>query len=111
MTISGNDKVNGGWTVYSGNIKNNIYCSSIKPNTPGSNEITSKTNPLFVNPSAGGLGFRLQSGSPAIDAGTVITGVTDIYAGSSPDIGAYEYGGTEWKTGVLYKPGPVLSKP
>jgi hypothetical protein len=82
-----------------GNSKNNIYSSSIKPVTPGSNEITSKTNPLFVNPAAGGLGFRLQPGSPAIDAGTVITGVTDGYAGSAPDIGAYEYGGTEWVPG------------
>jgi len=29
-----------------------------------------------VNPDAGGLGFRLQPGSPAIDRGQVINGVT-----------------------------------
>jgi hypothetical protein len=102
-----------------GNIKNNIYCSAINPNSPcsainpnspGSTEITSETDPLFVNPNAGGLGFRLQPGSPAIDHGQVINGVTDGYQGNSPDAGAYEFNGQEWKAGVLSKPGPVLSK-
>ncbi len=93
------------------NSKNNIYSLLIKPNTPGSNEITSKTNPLFVDPSAGGLGFRLKPGSPAIDAGAEIKGITDGFKGKATDIGAYEYGGTEWRAGVLSKPGPVLSGP
>ena len=93
------------------NSKNNIYCSSIKPELPGSNEITSQTNPLFVNPSAGGLGFRLQMGSPAIDHGQVIEGVTEGFQGNSPDAGAYEFNGKEWKAGVLINLGPLLSKP
>ena len=92
------------------NIKNNIYCSGISPNTPGSSEITSETDPLFVNPDAGGLGFRLQPGSPAIDHGEVINGVTDGYQGNAPDAGAYEFNGQECKAGVISKPGPVLSK-
>ena len=96
---------------YPDNSKNNIYCSSIKPNTPGSNEITSETNPLFVDPAAGGIGFRLQPGSPAIDHGQVIDGVTDGFQGKAPDAGAYEFGGKEWKAGVQSTPGPVLSKP
>jgi hypothetical protein len=93
-----------------GNSKNNIYCSSLYPDTPGSNEITSETDPLFVNPNAGGLGFRLQPGSPAIDHGQVINGVTDGYQGNAPDAGAYEFNGQDWKAGVLSKPGPAMSK-
>lgn len=50
-------------------------------------------NPLFTNPNAGD--FTLQSLSPAIDAGTTITGITTDILGNSmsgtPDIGPYEY--------------------
>lgn len=69
------------------------------------------TNPLFVDPSAGELGFRLKPGSPAINAGAEITGITEGFKGKAPDLGAYEYGGTAWRAGVLSKPGPILSKP
>ncbi len=34
--------------------------------------------------------FRLASGSPAIDAGIVIPGVTDDWSGEAPDLGAIE---------------------
>jgi hypothetical protein len=43
--------------------------------------------------------FRLVAGSPAIDAGVVIPGITDGYAGSAPDIGAFESGVTPWTAG------------
>jgi len=52
----------------------------------------------FVN--AGGGNFQLQSGSSAIDAGRVISGITDGYVGSSPDIGAFEQGKTPWTAGA-----------
>jgi len=64
-------------------------------------------NPLFVNSKEGGLGFRLQPGSPAIDCGQVIDGVTDSFKGKAPDAGAYEFNGEEWKAGIIFKPGPV----
>ncbi len=82
-----------------GNCQNNIYRSSIRPNTPGSHEMTSEADPRFVNAGAGGLKYRLRADSPAIDRGAVIAGVTDGYMGSAPDLGAYEHGGTDWVAG------------
>jgi hypothetical protein len=38
------------------------------------------------------LDFRLQPGSPAIDAGAVLPGFNDGYRGAAPDLGAYESG-------------------
>jgi len=52
-------------------------------------------DPLFINPAAGN--FRLQAGSPAIDAGVTLAEVTNDFdginrpQGSGHDIGAYEY--------------------
>jgi parallel beta-helix repeat protein len=46
-------------------------------------------DPKFINPSTGN--YSLQAGSPAIDRGTSISGVTTSYAGSAPDIGDREY--------------------
>jgi len=45
-----------------------------------------ETNPLFVN--AGSGDFLLQSGSPAIDAGLAISGMS--FLGPAPDLGAHE---------------------
>jgi hypothetical protein len=39
--------------------------------------------------------------SHAKDNGSTIEGVTDRYVGSAPDIGAYEYGGSEWIPGYI----------
>ncbi|UXX79406.1 DNRLRE domain-containing protein [Reichenbachiella carrageenanivorans] len=67
------------------------------------NKITS--NPLFVNPGTGGFGFgtldgyKLQSSSPAIDAGANIAGNGgfdfwgNALSDSHTDIGAFEYSG------------------
>ncbi len=43
--------------------------------------------------------FSPKSGSSIIDAGTVISGITDGYQGSSPDMGAYESGAISWTAG------------
>jgi hypothetical protein len=50
---------------------------------------------------AAGGDYRLAQGSPAIDKGEIVPGITNGYAGSAPDIGAYEYNGEKWV------PGPV----
>ena len=45
--------------------------------------------------------FSPSSGSPLIDAGIIISGITNQYTnnGTAPDIGAYENGNTNWTAG------------
>jgi hypothetical protein len=45
-------------------------------------------DPLLANPTGGD--YTLQAGSPAIDAGVEIPGVTDGYLGDAPDVGYAE---------------------
>ena len=45
-------------------------------------------DPLFVDPENND--FRLREGSPAIDAGVHIPGITDGFMGNAPDIGVFE---------------------
>jgi len=42
------------------------------------------------------LDFRPKAGSDLIDAGCVISGITHNFIGKAPDIGAYEYGDTNY---------------
>ncbi len=44
--------------------------------------------------------YTLKSGAQAIDYGRVISGFTNGYQGSKPDVGAYEYGVTPFRTGI-----------
>jgi len=44
--------------------------------------------------------FRPKAGSFLIDKGIVISGITDGYNGSAPDVGAYESGGEFWVAGA-----------
>ena len=85
--------------MYGDRIFNNIFTTAFT--LPGThvegNNIYSGTNPLFVNPASNN--FKLQASSPAINAGAVISGITDGYVGAAPDIGAYEYGGADWTPG------------
>ncbi len=46
------------------------------------------TDPEWVNPAAGN--YNLQPSSPLVDAGVHIPGINDDFAGSAPDIGAFE---------------------
>jgi len=48
---------------------------------------------------ADGCDFRPRKGSPLIDAGREVPGLTDGFAGRAPDIGAYEFGGRRWVPG------------
>jgi gliding motility-associated-like protein len=92
--------------------RNNIYRRKILVNWEsgniGNNQnyVLHTTNPLFVGSGGGGLNYRVQSGSPAVNAGVVIPGITDGSVGA-PDIGAYEVGGEAWVPG--YKPAPFVN--
>jgi hypothetical protein len=84
-------------------IKNNIFRGPTDPIAGGSvwaSNLPASTDPLFVDATAGN--FHLQSGSPAIDAGVVISPITDGYSGTAPDQGAYEYGGLDWVPGCNF---------
>ena len=60
------------------------------------NMITSSSS--FVNSAEGN--FNLLSGAEPIDKGREINNITDGFIGSSPDVGAYEFGGNNWKPGI-----------
>ncbi len=87
-------------------VINNIFSGSVASATYGTtgsnaNNINSGTDPKYVNPA--GLDFELQSTSPAINAGQVLSPYTDGYIGSAPDIGAYENGNPRWTAGARYE--------
>ena len=81
-------------------LENNIFGNAVTlgTNYTASNNLACTIDPLFVDKAA--LNFQLQSGSPAKDAGMVISSYTDGYIGSAPDIGAFEYGKTAWTAGA-----------
>lgn len=56
----------------------------------------------------GAYDFTLKAGSPAIDAGVAIEGITDGYSGAAPDLGAYESGQPAWKAGQDLVNKPVI---
>ena len=60
--------------------------------------VTTQPDTLFADPSDGNF-HLLSTATAAIDKGQVISGITDGYVGSAPDLGAYEYGGTDWSPG------------
>lgn len=74
------------------------------------NSVMTGTNPLFNGGSLSTpqIYFGLQSGSPALNIGTSISGITTDAIGA-PDAGAYERGATPWTAGytaVTYVPTP-----
>ena len=79
---------------YSGTVSNNCFYNIT---SKGSNNITSNPN-VTLSGNQPSPFFQLQSGSPAINAGVVISGVTDGSIGA-PDMGAFENGVTAWVVG------------
>src|SRR5436190_9935181 len=80
-------------TTSGAHIDHNLSTAAVGGGGIGSN--IENTDPQFVNPSA--LDFRLQAGSPAIDAGVTLSYVSsDVLGVSRPqgvadDIGAFEF--------------------
>lgn len=84
------------------------YTSYVQPN--GSHEsnwegelLQQKLSPLLRDPN--NRDFRPAPGSALIDAGSVVSGITDGFLGTAPDIGAYESGETNY-----WIPGRKLAK-
>jgi hypothetical protein len=84
--------------MYGARVFNNICSSNIlvAGGTVRGNNIYSATDPLYVD--AANHNYRLTTSSPAKNTGTVLSGITDGAVGT-PDIGAYEFGGTDWTAG------------
>ena len=86
---------------FSGSVfKNNIFTKQIKAGggASWSNNINPGTDARFVDPAKGN--FQLRSNSPAINKGASISGYTNGYSGSAPDIGALEYGRAAFGAGA-----------
>ncbi|NJB81583.1 right-handed parallel beta-helix repeat-containing protein [Wenyingzhuangia aestuarii] len=69
----------------------------------GPSEFDIQNSPIFTDSpfeNAENLNFMPSAGSSLIDAAPIINGFTKPYQGSSPDIGAYERGGTRWTAGI-----------
>lgn len=78
-------------------IINNIHSSrSVVVGSGGvvQNNLPPTSDPAFVDPDNDD--FSLQGGSPAIDFGQLIAGITDGFLGAAPDAGAYEHGSVNW---------------
>lgn len=92
--------------------RNNIFTAATKTSDstrsiPLSNNITSATNPRFVDIAA--LDFRLDPASPARDAGMALPPYTDGYDGSAPDAGAFESNQPPWTSGASIADTPPSS--
>ena len=47
--------------------------------------------------------FRPQLGSPLVDTGKVVSGISESFQGKAQDIGAYELGVPPWKAGITWQ--------
>jgi hypothetical protein len=95
-SISGSRERNFTGTI----VRNNIFNARVDLNSTAkqSNNINGATSSLFVN--LGGDNLMPRAGSAAINKGTSVAPYTNGYAGSAPDIGAYEYGRSAFRAGA-----------
>ena len=98
---------NGSGGLTNVNTYNNLTNAGPFVGTSMGTNLTTTTN-QFVNSAAGN--YTLKSTSSAIDAGTVIPGITDGYQGSAPDIGAFEYGPRRGPQGPASRRGSPVTK-
>jgi hypothetical protein len=74
-----------------GQERHGMYADPLFADTPDLARYRANALPAYTNVAVGDL--RPAAGSPLIDRGAFIPGVTDRYQGSAPDIGAFEYEG------------------
>ncbi len=96
-------------TVNNVQFKNNVFDSRMTDRQLGTPDLLSQlimennvessdAASLFVDQP--NHDYRPAGGSPAIDAGQIIPGITDGYTGAAPDAGAFEQGVAPWEFGV-----------
>ena len=81
--IIGSENGVGGWDVFMYEWDSWQTASGFETNSPD------PQRPLFIDREQGD--FRLQAGSPAIDAGVIIPGINEGYNDAAPDLGAIEF--------------------
>lgn len=91
------------WYAYDGLVDVRVWNNlgnrdDFKGNDLQANLYSLATN--FTDPGRGN--YSLRTDAPAANAGIAISGITDGYAGSAPDIGAYESGVTPWTAGANF---------
>ncbi len=89
-------------------IVNNLLLAHFDPTDPGHVISGAKGAALAAN----GAGAVDADGMPtadskAIDAGVVVSGITDGFCGAAPDLGAYERGAPLWRPGADWDPAPT----
>jgi hypothetical protein len=94
--------------MYGAKVYNNILTGSITfPNEVSvGNSLVSPQNPMFVDSATNN--YHIQGTSPAVDTGIVVPGITDGFVDSNPDMGAYEYNGTDWVAGCDLEKPPIV---
>jgi parallel beta-helix repeat protein len=80
--------VTGGAPIASVINKGNAYDLATLRAWTGTDQHSVSVDPQFTN--AGGRDYHLRSSSPVIDLGSPISGVTDGFLGSAPDLGRFE---------------------
>ena len=123
LFFDGNDGTNGVDIMNNSDVMNNVFTNrlyfrgpdldyashpdennahfkrNVQVNKSYTGNIYDATN-LFASADRATLDLRPKAGSILIDNGTVVPGITDDYAGTAPDIGAYEYDGEYWVPGT-----------
>ena len=86
-----------GHTQMNNRIFNNYSRESNWEGQELSNNIVDTADPFT---DLGSKNFLPKAGSPLVDAGMEIAGITDGFTGAAPDVGAYELGGEQWIPGA-----------
>lgn len=92
-----------GYSQPNNKIYNNYANTGSWHTGTGPSEFDIQNSPIFAESpfeDPNNLNFMPKAGSPLIDSAPVISGFTKPYKGGSPDIGAYERGGTRWTAGI-----------
>jgi hypothetical protein len=106
-TIWNAERAMDSWDINGPQVNNKVYNNYANKGSwftgTGSAAFDIKNSPIFSNSpfqDANSQNFMPSTGSSLVDAGRIIADFTKPYKGTSPDIGAYELGGTAWTAGV-----------